>query len=231
MKVFKFLKDLIAPKKCYSCNKEWCFLCNDCFLIQNLFWYKCFVCFKESYNWQVHDSCQSSDVYYDEVKILFRYKWHLIRDIIRDWKYNHRKDVFEDLWAICWKYFEKQFDKIDKNSIIVTSSPMHYFKRIIRWFNQADILGKLFSETIWFLYFSDLLKKNKTTKSQTKFSKDEREKNVLGVFTFNSNYSVAWKTVILIDDVITTWSTMNNMAKVLKENWAKKIILVAIASQ
>ena len=38
------------------------------------------------------------------------------------------------------------------------------------------------------------------------------------------------KNIIIVDDIISTWTTLNEMAKILKKNWAKKVIWLVIAS-
>lgn len=217
MKILEFIKDLISPKKCYSCKKEWCFLCDKCQL-----WIKKFD--NNNYNFDILDK------YFDEHFILFRYKWELIQKIIRDWKYNHRKDIFEDLWIILAKEYKKNVN-IDKHNVIVISSPMHFFKKLIRWFNQAEIIWNSFSKYLWLNHNNSIIKKNKQTKSQTKFWKEDRQKNIIWVFSFFNLENVYNKEIILVDDVITTGSTLNEISKVLKEAWVKKITVLSIASQ
>ena len=218
MKIINFLKDIIAPKKCYSCNKEWCFLCKDCLHLQKRY---CIT--------QVEHNFTNKS--FDEHLIVFRYKWNLIQDMIKDWKYYKRKDVFEDLWLILWQEFEKKFVNLDKRDKIVLFSPMHFFKKILRWFNQAEIISKSFAKYTWYYLGKDIIKKHKHTVSQTKLSWKLREKNMDNIFSITDKKTVFWKTVILIDDVITTWSTLNSISKELKKCWASYIIVLALASQ
>lgn len=234
-KFITILKDIIAPKICYSCKKEWHFLCDKCLLEQKNFGSKCFLCWKNTNYFNLCLSCNRDDVYFDQAIILMYYKGNLIQKIIRDWKYNQRKDIFEDLWEILaktgQKYVEKEFDKLDKKDIIITCPPMHFIKSVIRWFNQAQILAESFSEHLWIKSDFKIIKKLKHTKSQTKHSKEWRSKNVLWIFWIQNKKKLMWKTVFLVDDVITTWSTLNEVSKELKSAWVKQIVLFIIASQ
>ena len=71
--------------------------------------------------------------------------------------------------------------------------------------------------------------KIKHTKEQKTLSKDERRINVEGAFKIKDNRDIFNKVVILIDDVMTTGSTINECKKILKNNGAKRIIVLTIA--
>ena len=71
--------------------------------------------------------------------------------------------------------------------------------------------------------------KIKHTKEKKTLSKDERRINVEGAFKIKDNRDIFNKVVILIDDVMTTGSTINECKKILKNNGAKRIIVLTIA--
>ena len=62
----------------------------------------------------------------------------------------------------------------------------------------------------------DMLKRVKNTKTQTRLTESEREKNVLNAFTLQTN-NIKDQNVLLIDDVLTTGATLNECARVLKQ--------------
>ena len=100
--MIEFLKDLIAPKKCYSCNKEWHFLCEKCFLeIEKKYYFDelCYVCKKYSKNFLVHNCCKDN-IFYDKTIILTHYKIPVIKKLIKDFKFYYKKDISEDLWEL-----------------------------------------------------------------------------------------------------------------------------------
>jgi competence protein ComFC len=67
-----------------------------------------------------------------------------------------------------------------------------------------------------------MLRRVKNTKTQTTLHEESRKKNVRDAFAVNDG-SVKDKTVLLIDDVLTTGATVNECARVLKNAGAKKV--------
>lgn len=232
MKIIEFIKDLIAPKKCLSCQKEGYFLCPECLeelLISNE---KCFVCKKKTWTFFIHKDCLDWR-YFDGVIALTKYKWTFNQKLIKKWKYYSRKDVFSDywkyLWELLWKIVEKEFWNYKKSDIILLSSPMQFWKKIFRWYNQADLITREIWIKTW-LKSLPLVIKTKLTKSQTKFWAEWRWKNLDWAFRFNKKFDIKNKVIFIVDDVITTGSTVDKLAKILKQNWAKLVISVTIAS-
>jgi len=229
--IFKLLKDIISPKKCYSCNIEWFFLCKKCALKLRNFWEKCFVCKRKSLNYLIHKVCLTN-IYYDKVLILTHYNNKIIKKLIRNWKYSNKKDIFEDFWDYLWELLLNNIDINDSSEYILISSPMYFYKKMLRGYNQADILAKKVSLKTWLKYEKNLIKKIKNTVSQATLSKKGRENNLKWLFKVNKRQikNIKWKKIVIIDDIITTWSTLNEISKELKINWAIEVIWLVIAS-
>jgi ComF family protein len=109
---------------------------------------------------------------------------------------------------------------------------MNFFRKLKRWYNHSEILAKELSKLTWIEYNDKILKRVKNTKQQSKLTKKEREKNLVWVFWFNKKYEkyLEYKKVILVDDVVSTWSTINEVSRILKENWALKVVGLCVAS-
>ena len=76
IKIINFFKDILAPKKCYSCKKEWSYLCDYCFNNLHNFEPFCYICKKESENFKIHKKC-------------------LIENKLLDWKnFNDKKILY-----------------------------------------------------------------------------------------------------------------------------------------
>ena len=114
---------------------------------------------------------------------------------------------------------------------IIIPTPMHFFKLIKRKYNHISILAKLISKKVDIPYNSFALKKIKNTKNQKFLSKNQRINNVKGSFDIDDNYInlIKDKKVILLDDIITTGSTMFECAKILKQYNAKEISVLSLA--
>jgi len=256
--ILKFIKDIIAPKKCYSCNKEWHFLCEDCFSkIEKHYYFDqiCYVCKKYSPNFEVHEKCKnplaplsggieclssldkgSWGVFYDKTIILTHYKIKVIKKLIKDFKFYYKKEISNDfseyLTEKMIKYMKEELKYYRKQDFIVIYSPMSFFRKMIRWYNHSEILARKIASNFWFKFENKLIMKKKQTRQQSKLSRQERLKNLKNAFKINKNKVdiIDKKIVILVDDVISTWTTVNEISKILKQYNAKKIIVVAIAS-
>lgn len=236
--MFKLIKDIISPKKCYSCDKEWHFLCEDCFEeIEKKYFFDeiCYVCKKYSKNFEVHKNCKK-EVYYDKTIILTHYKIKLIKKLIKDFKFYWRKDVLYDfsefLTEKMIKYMWEELKEFKKQDFMVISSPMSFFRKIIRWYNHSELLWESIAKNFWFNFEKDLVFKKKHTRQQSKLTRQNRIKNLQDSFKINKNKLdiIDNKIIILVDDVISTWSTVNEISKIIKQHNPLKIIIVTIAS-
>ena len=90
---------------------------------------------------------------------------------------------------------------------------------------------ELLSEEMGIPVNSSLIERKKYTQSQTKLNMQERRENVGDAFNINPKYEsiVNGKTFILVDDVITTGSTINACAVELLAHKAKSILAVSVA--
>lgn len=228
---FKLFKDIIAPKKCYNCWQEWSFICQKC--LEKLWYFEniCYVCKAKTRNFEVHEYCKNDFVYYDKIIVLIHYKNKVIKRLIEDAKFYWKKDILEDFSPYLW---QKLFENISENKdeIILIQTPMYFWKKIARWYNQSEIIIKNLSKIFWIEYNFKIIKKVKKTKPQSHLSKIERIENLKWVFEINEQEFKKHKnkTFIIVDDVVSTWSTINEMAKILKKNWAKNVYWLAIAS-
>jgi predicted amidophosphoribosyltransferase len=166
----------------------------------------------------------------DKVFISCEYEWNLQKDL-KNFKYKYNKSSYKGFITYYLRLYNHFSDNINKEEIIVTGTPMFFLNQIIRWYNPSYLLWKDFASKTD-LIFEELVKKTKYTKKQAKCSKVDRKKNLRDCFKINSKYTLwlEWKTIILIDDVISTWNTLNRIAKILKENWAKNIIWLLLAT-
>ena len=97
-----------------------------------------------------------------------------------------------------------------------------------RGFNQCELIAKNIGYHIN-IPVSNCIKKIKNTKEQKTLTKEERIKNLRGVFKVSRIKDIKDKNVILIDDVMTTGATINECKDVLKKSGANKIIVLTIA--
>lgn len=97
---------------------------------------------------------------------------------------------------------------------------MYYKNQRERGYNQSELLAKQCSEIMGIPY-AELLEKHKANKAQHTLKGKERENNVHGVYRVADIELAADKTILIIDDIITTGNTLGECCKVLKKQVAK----------
>jgi ComF family protein len=103
---------------------------------------------------------------------------------------------------------------------------MTFFKTLKRGYNQSEFIAKIVGKKCNIPYQKSLLKKKNHTRQQSHLSRQERKENIKNCFQINKKYRdiIDKKNIIVVDDVISTGATMNEVAKVLKQNGANKVI-------
>ena len=109
--------------------------------------------------------------------------------------------------------------------------PLHPSKFRKRGFNQAELLAREFGKELN-IPIRLLLRKNKETKDQKNLNRMERKKNVKNVFCVNVAEIKKGipKSILLIDDVSTTGSTLTECAKALKAQGVQKVSFLTICA-
>jgi len=173
---------------------------------------------------------------YKGVTYLFSYKNNFARRAVWVLKYKNNNlasklyaQVLED-YLLDFVGENAGFDFDDKFVLVpIPISKEHLSERLN---NQCELvlkeLERLSGDNFEFNY-KDLIK-IKNTKSQTKtLSKVEREQNVIDSFDVRDNHNFLNKKIILVDDVVTTGSTLHEAEKILLEAGAKEVTLLSIA--
>jgi ComF family protein len=111
---------------------------------------------------------------------------------------------------------------------LVLPVPLHPLRVRERGYNQASLLAREIGREIDCPVNEKVLCRRRYTNQQAKFNKQERAQNVRSAFQVSDPNCVAAKNIILVDDVLTTGSTMNECAKVLKESGAMNITAVTV---
>ena len=125
----------------------------------------------------------------------------------------------------------KAYPDIKEKYDFISPVPLHKNKVRERGYNQSEFIAKGLNKNIRIKYLNDLVIRTRYTKSQTTLPVNERVTNVKDAFSFNDVYKnvVKRKRVILVDDVVTTGSTLNEVMKVLKGAGVSNIFAVTLA--
>ena len=147
------------------------------------------------------------------------------KELIHHLKYNGIIEIAPILGGMLVSRLQKS--KLRGQKVLVPV-PLHWFKKRSRGFNQAEILAKLVGKKLKIPVVSTL-KRIKNTKSQVELSGKLRRKNLEGAFVCANNGAVKDKTVILVDDVSTTGTTLEECAKVLRAAGARQVWGLVVA--
>lgn len=169
--------------------------------------------------------CASEEKYFQASKSLFEYEG-AAKKAIYDYKYYNKPYFYKMFGGMMVNYMKKE-NYLDFNYIIPV--PLHPSKLRQRGYNQAELLAVFISQALNIPYI-DGLKRIKKTKKQSQQSKAERQKNLRGAFGVKMPpLKIIDKSVLLVDDIYTTGSTVNECSKVLLDCGADKVFAITIA--
>ncbi|PIR06842.1 MAG: hypothetical protein COV55_01930 [Candidatus Komeilibacteria bacterium CG11_big_fil_rev_8_21_14_0_20_36_20] len=216
-KIFSNLLDYIWPQFCLGCHQEGSLCCDAC--AQNL----------KLLPLQPTPWTNPSYFYFQRCYVCLSYEDPLIEKLIKNFKYHYLENLSQVLITI----LQKQIQKIDLHpNTIIVNVPLHPRKKRQRGFDQTEILAKGLAKKLNLTYYP-LLQRIKTTKTQAQLTKEQRQKNVAGVFKINKKIPQQLQhqqpEIILIDDVATTGATLNQAAKVLKKAGFEQITCAVLA--
>ncbi len=151
--------------------------------------------------------------------------------IIHHLKYSGMKDLGVFLGEHLAGYVKLEIDGQKESYDYIIPVPLHKTKVRERGYNQSEYIVKGLSGILNIPFLFDVINRKLYTKSQTKLTLLERQKNILGAFAFNNSYNekLKDKNIILLDDVVTTGATVNECIKVLREAGVNIIFTVSLA--
>jgi competence protein ComFC len=224
LKFIKNVIDFIFPPKCSLCGKL-------IFGIENEVCNECMSDLPLTYDKPVFPVGEKQDgrkkLYYYCVLAPFYYHGTLREGIIA-LKFFGRKNTAEFLAkymadSVAYSPFYKNIDFI----VCVPSSKQRKRKR---GYNQCFLLSKEIEKILNIKFYPDFIirKRNANAQSLAK-NRNERLKNVKNAFEIINKEAFVDKTVLLVDDVVTTGATLNECARLLKEAGAAKVLCVTAA--
>lgn len=111
---------------------------------------------------------------------------------------------------------------------LVLSVPLHVKKWQLRGYNQAHLIAKCFSKQLALPYDSKLVVRITNNTSQMGKTGNQRRKNLANAFELQRNLASDIKHVLIIDDVVTTGTTVSEISKILKQAGVETVTLVTV---
>ncbi|HNV99013.1 MAG TPA: ComF family protein [Chitinophagales bacterium] len=161
------------------------------------------------------------------VAMLHFHKGSKVQSMMHALKYRNRKDVGVLLGNFLGNYIRQHqlFTRAD----CISTVPLHADKLAIRGYNQCDVIAEGVQQILQLPILNHALVRKQFTSTQTKKSRLERWENVREVFEVSEPDLVIHKHILLIDDVITTGSTLEACAMQLIAQPHTKVSIAAVA--
>ena len=218
MIIKELVLNLLFPPVCAFCGDI-----NDKYLCD-----KCEKSFEQQKNSQI-DDYKNQPVFFDEHFYLFRYKKD-IRDYIIKYKFDEKSYFYKSFSELFIRdeIFRKNFIS---NYDIILSVPIHKKRFKVRGYNQSELIAKEIALKCGINYCNKVLSKNNNVVAQSSLEdRLERVRNIKNAFITDTNIGlIRNKKVAIFDDVFTTGATVNECARILKENGASYVGVFTIA--
>jgi ComF family protein len=171
-------------------------------------------------------NCLGNKPYFSCARAVASYET-IILDAIHQFKYGRDLSIGTALASFLADFSFPDFE-FQVSSLLIPV-PLHIKKLRERGFNQSLILANALGKKQRIDVNFSLLKRRKSTLTQTGLNKKEREQNIKGAFEVSDKKKIAGKNIILIDDVYTTGATLNECAKTLMKAGAEKVAVLTLA--
>jgi len=115
--------------------------------------------------------------------------------------------------------------------LLLVPVPLHSCRRRSRGFNQAELIARAALKRLphELEFAPGMLVRGRETISQVGLSREERIENMRGAFRVSDRSRVKGRNVIVVDDVMTTGTTLSECARVLKQAGAEKVWAATVA--
>ena len=231
MKFKKLLLDSLYPRCCPVCHKivegREKIICDSCLeKMRPISQPRCFQCGKSIQNAEQEycRDCQKASHVYEQGIGIYVYD-DIMRRSIENFKFHGRRE-YGDFYIRAMAEYGRSYIQRWKPEAIVPV-PITARKQKIRGFNQSEYLAEGIGEIYKIPVLSQAVVRLEERKAQKELSAKERRRNLKHAFQIGKNFK-AFKTVLLVDDVYTTGSTVDAVAEVLKENGVERIYFLTL---
>jgi len=223
--VWKIL-NYIYPPLCIGCGHVGFEICPECSQKIDIIGFReiCFYCGAFTENCNKNHVCRNKrEFVLSEIKT-FGYYTGLMRKIVRYFKFNRRVALIRDLVPQLVTYFSLWNPKLD----LIVPVPLTNRRESQRGYNQSAILAKTIATFLKKEYSDKSIRRIRETRTQVGLNYTQRQENVRDAFEADGNI-IREKSILLIDDITTTGSTLNECAKALCSSGAKEVIGFTLA--
>jgi ComF family protein len=156
-----------------------------------------------------------------------------LRDLIHLLKYQRMRPAATVLGRMLAEAIAGLAPSFQGDCPVVVPVPLHQGKLRERGFNQSELIArsalKLKPAGLEMTLQPATLERRRATQSQTGLSRDQRRENMRGAFLAAKPVSIAGRSVLLVDDVFTTGTTVSECARILRRAGATRVWVATVA--
>jgi ComF family protein len=231
---FKALLDLLLPSFCLACEKPLgpapdLLFCPDCLekihCIQSPLCPCCGRVYRKAAGGDHHcGACLAKPRHFNLARALFLYE-EPMKEVIHRFKYQGKTTCLPSVAR-----FARNLPQVAEmeGADWIVPVPLHPSRLRERGFNQALLLARAFFPKDRRVA-PDLLIRSRPTEPQTSFNGAARRTNLKNAFAVTTPQHISGKKILLIDDVFTTGTTVNECARVLKKAGASEVLVLTLA--
>lgn len=228
-----FLLDLVFPRSCLGClellgdlsDSHLCPVCRATIKFKTGF--ACAFCSAPVVNGQTCPFCRREH-YLDYLFTATSYEEPLVEKILKTLKYQYVRSLAEETAGVMIKYLEKIMKTaplFDFVSHVVVPVPLHRRRLNWRGFNQSELIAGEISRHFGWPLNTKILKRAKYNRPQADIKdRASRIQNASRIFSCSSPLSLGHRPILLIDDITTTGSTLDDCARALKSAGTRAVI-------
>jgi competence protein ComFC len=230
-RVCNYILDFIFPNSCVGCGsqlKNGALLCTRCLPLIPI--KRTLMCSTCHMRYKSEALCHPHQPYV--LTAAKSYAQPLVRTLIHELKFEYMRTAAKPLAKIIIRHIKKcpQLASLleDKNLIIIPI-PLHKDRERIRGFNQTFEIGTLIAKYLDIECRNDVLIKRTPTRPQHELTRGERLVNIQDCFSVQNKDPLMNRTVMLIDDVLTTGTTLAVAANTILQHGTARVYALAVA--
>lgn len=228
--------DFLFPAYCVACGTIGSWFCAPCLEAVPLHDPACLICHARNAAGTLCNSCIRHAPNLTRAVWATSYDYAPIHEAIVQFKYSGNRSLASPLASCIVSSIKKRLQvksMVIPQDAALLALPLHPQKRRERGFNQSELLARVVADELLLpLLPTFVLQRIRRTPPQAQVrTREERLKNVRGAFAVPKEHYplTAGKTILLVDDITTTGSTLNDAARALKEVGAKTVWGVVVA--
>jgi len=223
---FKHFVTTILPTFCYLCQNRaepHQVICQGCLADLPAIEEACTLCGISMLHPGVCGKCQRKPPKLNSVLTAYRYGYPVDR-IIKKYKYKQDLSIARPLINALICRINNESSALPQAIVPV---PLHYLRHYLKGFNQALEIAKIVGNAFNISVDAHSLQRKRATAPQYRLTPQQRKNNLAGAFRIKK--PVSYRSIAIVDDIITTGATGNEIAKLYRQAGVKHIELWALA--